>query len=110
VVALDPQAVEVHRERLRILQRPPDVIPAGRRPDLRVVASAHDDHVAVERRVHPQVGRQDDPTLTVELDLRRPAEDVALKGTGSRVGQGQGRRLVGELLPAVAGQDGQAVI
>ena len=61
----------MRRERLWVLEAAPDVVPAGRGPDLRVIARTHDDHLAVQGRVLAQVARQDDPTLAVELDLRR---------------------------------------
>ena len=84
-------------ERLRVLERSPDVVPAAGGPDLRVVARPDDHDVSRQRGILAEVARQDDPTLTVELDLGCPAEDVPLEGAGCGVCQGKRRGLRGRL-------------
>ena len=57
-----------------------------------------------------QVGRQQDPPLPVEFDLRRVGEHESLEAAGGFAGDGQRRDLRRELVPAGLGMDGQACV
>src|SRR4051794_17108801 len=72
---LDPQPLEGFRERLRVLEGPAVVVPAGRGPDLGVVARAHDDGLRREARRVAQEGRDQDPALAIERSVDGARED-----------------------------------
>src|SRR4029079_16401330 len=76
---LDPQPLEGLRERLRVLEGPAVVVPAGRGPDLGVVARPDDDGLGVETGHVAQVVRDEDPALAVEGRLDGAGEDEPLE-------------------------------
>src|SRR6185369_16316878 len=117
---LDPQPLEGLRERLRVLEGPAVVVPAGRGPDLGVVARPDDDGLGVETGHVAQVGRDEDPALAVEGRLDGAGEDEPLEEPSALVGDGQRCDLVGQRVPArprmdretgvePAGDDGSAL-
>src|SRR5258708_8646841 len=62
---LDPEAADALRERVRVFEPTPVVVPANRRPDLRVVARAADDGLPCQAGHPSQVGRDAHPTPPV---------------------------------------------
>src|SRR5262245_34033309 len=76
---LDPQPLEGLGERLRVLEGPAVVVPAGRGPDLGVVARADDHGLRIEACHLAQVGRDEDPALAVECRLDGAGKDESLK-------------------------------
>ena len=77
--------------------------PTVRRPDLGVIARADDDGVAAEADRVAQVGRQEDPSLPVELHFGRAGEHEALEAARVRIGDRQRRDLRREVVPARLG-------
>src|SRR5512146_1122288 len=75
--ALDAQPRQVLGERVGILERPAVLLPPGGRPDLRVIAGADDDGLALQAGPFAQGRRDHDPTLTVEVELVRSGEQEA---------------------------------
>ena len=78
MVELDPQAGEGLGQLVRVLESLGVRRPRRGDPDLGVIARTHDDGVGAEIDVVAQVGREQDPTLTVELDFRGAGEDQPL--------------------------------
>src|SRR6185369_13562553 len=107
---LDPQPLEGLGQLVGVLESLRVGRPRARDPDLRVIARADDDGFVAEVDVLTQVGRQQDPALFVEIDLRRPGEDQALEAPRIRIGDGQCRDLRGEAVPSIGRVDGQAGI
>src|SRR5450759_3953733 len=108
---LDTQPSQVVRERSRRLERLPVVVPPDGRPDLCVVERADDCCLALQPGGLPQVGRKDEATLGVELDLYGARKDEPAEGPGSRVLDDRQRRyLAREALPSIPRPDRQAEI
>ena len=92
---LDPQAFEGLGKLVGVLE-PLGVGRPGRgHPDLRVVARADDDGFIAEVDVFAQVGRQQDPTLSVEFD-HRGVRVPALDRVSFNIAPGAPLALVGE--------------
>ncbi len=78
----------------------PVVVPPVGCPDLRVVARADDDGLAVETDRVAQVGRQQDPALVVHLDLDGAREDESLEEARLLVGDRQRGDLARQRRPS----------
>src|SRR5258708_22251823 len=87
---LEPEGAEGLRERLRVFEPTPVVVPANGRPDLRVIARADNDGLPFQAGHLSQVGRDEDPTLAVETDLDGAGEDEPREeaGRGARAPTG----------------------
>ena len=105
---LDPEALEGLGQLVRVLEALGVCRPGRRDPDLGVVARADDHRLIAQIDVLAQVGRQQDPALTVEVDLRGAREDQPLEAARVLVGDGQRRDLRGERVPTRLGVDRQA--
>src|SRR5258706_447952 len=92
---LDPEAADGLRERVRVFEPTPVVVPANGRPDLRVIARADDDGLPFQAGHLSQVGRDEDPTLAVETDLDGAGEDEPREEAGGGGGGPHGRPPVG---------------
>src|SRR3954452_5510184 len=103
----DPQPGDGVGERLAF-QPAAVVLPASGRPDLGVVARAEDERLAIETGERPQVLRDEDTTLSVELRLERAGEQLPLEETGVRVGHGQAADPRRQLVPGLRGKDREA--
>src|SRR5450756_1948161 len=82
---LDAQPSQVLGERIRRLERLPVVVPPDGRPDLCVVERADDCCLALQPGCLAEVGRKDEATLGIELDLHGAREDEPAEGPGSGV-------------------------
>src|SRR6187549_1180330 len=105
---LDPQPLEGLGELVRVLQVLPVDIPAGRGPDLGVVARTDDNGLGVEAGHLAQVGRDEDAALAVERRVDGAGEDEPLEEARRRVGDRQRGDLLGQLVPAGPRMDREA--
>ena len=79
-------------ERVGVVEAPAVVGPAGRRPDLRVVAGPEHERLGLEAGELAQALRDEDATLAVELGLERAREQLALQQPGVRDRSSAGSR------------------
>src|SRR5829696_7435344 len=103
----DPQTGDRVGERVA-LERPAVVLPPGGSPDLRVVPRTEDQRLVLEARERPQVLRDEDPALTVELGLEGTREQLPLEETGVGVGHRKAADLGRQLVPGRHREDREA--
>src|SRR5688572_24151261 len=73
--ASDPEPLEGTGKLLWVVERPPVAVPPVGCPDFGVIARADDHGLVAETDQVAQVGRQQDPALSVHLGFRRPTKD-----------------------------------
>src|SRR3990170_35385 len=106
---LDPEVGDARRE-LVGAHVGADAVPARGFPQLNVVRCTDYHRFRLQAAEPAQAGRQDQPTLAVQLDLERAGEEEARERSGSSIGIALRAGRVGQLVPCLVGKDGDTVL